>query len=145
MSTDANVAVEQMRVADRHWQAALNSSSQAPPDLGFSKRLRELADAAEQEQSAFRLADRLGLVWQPVAAARDQTLSYELRRGGPRRGPGELWTSFDEAVATLGAALEGVALSAISRAFGELSEIARELASEIERIDFPAQERRRAG
>ena len=61
-------------------------------------------------------------------------LSYELRRGGNRPGPPELWERFDAAVETLGSALEGVALSAIARAFAELSEIARELADEIELV-----------
>ena len=48
-------------------------------------------------------------------------------------------------MADLGDALEGVALSAIARAFGELSEIARELAAEIERLDSQLAARRRAG
>ena len=59
-------------------------------------------------------------------------LSHELRPGARSwRGPVELWQRFDAAVAELGEALEGAALSAIARAFGELSEAARE----IERID----------
>ena len=73
-------------------------------------------------------------------------LSHELRPGArSRRGPVELWEQFDAAVADLGEALEGVALSAIARAFGELSEVARELANEIERLDARAAARRRAG
>ena len=72
-------------------------------------------------------------------------LSHELRPGArSRRGPEELWERFDAAVAELGEALEGVALSAIARAFGELSEVAFELAGEIERIDAPTVARRRA-
>ena len=61
-----------------------------------------------------------------------------------RRGPQEQWERFDRAVAELGEALEGVALSAIARAFGELSDVARELAAEIERIDSPLAAGRRA-
>ena len=57
----------------------------------------------------------------------------------------ELWERFDAAVADLGEGLEGVALSAIARAFGELSDVARELAAEIERLDSRAAARRRAG
>ena len=72
-------------------------------------------------------------------------LSYELRRGGNRRGDPQLWERFDQAVATLGGALEGVALSAIARAFAELAEVARELSGDIERVDAPASARRRAG
>ena len=62
-----------------------------------------------------------------------------------RRGPAELWERFDATVADLGEALEGVALSAIARAFGELSDVARGLAAEIERLDSRAAARRRTG
>jgi predicted RNA binding protein YcfA (HicA-like mRNA interferase family) len=61
-------------------------------------------------------------------------LSYELRRNGRRPGPVELWERFDAAVGELGAALEGVALSAIARAFINLADIAHTLADEIESI-----------
>jgi hypothetical protein len=73
-------------------------------------------------------------------------LSHELRPGArSRRGSVELWERFDAAVADLGEGLEGVALSAIARAFGELSDVARELAAEIERLNSRAAARRRAG
>jgi hypothetical protein len=39
----------------------------------------------------------------------------------------------------------GVALSAVARVFAELSEVARELAAEIERVDSRPAARRRAG
>jgi hypothetical protein len=64
-------------------------------------------------------------------------LTYELRRGGTRPGPVELWQRFDAAVSELGAALEGVALSAIARAFINLAEIAHALADEIDSIHSP--------
>jgi hypothetical protein len=72
-------------------------------------------------------------------------LSYELRRDGNRRGDPKVWERFDDAVATLGAALEGVALSAIARAFAELADATRGLAGEIERVDAPPISSRRAG
>jgi hypothetical protein len=93
-----------------------------------------------------RHADLLGLAHRPHPGARNMQLSHELRPGaGSRRGPPELWERFDTAVADLGEALEGVALSAIARTFGELSDVARELAREIERIDSQLAARRRAG
>ena len=145
MTADPRVAIEQVQLADRHWSDALEASVEAPPDLEFAQRVRAIAKAAEQEAAALRLADALGLALRPHPGARNMQLSYELRPGAPsRRGPPELWARFDRAVAELGEALEGVALSAIARAFGELSEILRELADEIERIDFPAAARRRA-
>lgn len=64
-------------------------------------------------------------------------LSYELRRGGTRPGPVELGRRFDAAVGELGAALEGVALSAIARALINLADIAHTLAAEIGPIETP--------
>ena len=143
---DPRVAIEQVQLADQRWSDALEASVEAPPDLGFAQRVRAIANAAEQEAAALRHADLLGLAHRPHPGARNMQLSHELRPGAhSRRGPQERWTQFDEAVAELGEALEGVALSAIARAFAELSEIARELAREIERIDSQQVARRRAG
>ena len=144
--SDARVAIEQVRLADERWSDALEASVEAPPDLGFARRVRAIANAAEQEAAALRHADLLGLAHRPHPGARNMQLSHELRPGATsRRGPAELWERFDAAVAELGEALEGVALSAMARAFAELSDVARELAREIERIDSPGAAHRRAG
>ena len=143
MSADPRVAIEQVQLADQRWGEALEASVEAPPDLGFAQRVRSIANAAEQEAAALRHADQLGLAHRPHPGARNMQLSHELRPDATaRRGPSELWARFDQAVADLGEALEGVALSAIARSFAELSEVARELAAEIERIDSPAGARR---
>jgi hypothetical protein len=145
MTGDPRVAVEQVRLADVGWGEALEASVEAPPDLGFAERVRAIAKAAEQEAAALRHADLMGLAFRPHAGARNMQLSHELRPGArSRRGPQELWERFDAAVAELGEALEGVALSAVSRAFGDLSDVAFELAGEIERIDSKKTARRRA-
>ena len=135
--SDSALAFEQLRFADGRWEAALRASALAPPDPGFAARIRAIASAAEQEAAAFRTADGAGLAWPPLPAAREMNLSYELRRGGTRPGPVEVWDRFDAAVGELGAALEGVALSAIARAFTNLADIAHILADEIDRIHGP--------
>jgi hypothetical protein len=146
VSADPRMALEQVQLADERWGEALEASTEAPPDEGFARRVRAIANAAEQEAAALRHADQLGLAHRPHPGARNMQLSHELRPGArSRRGPAELWERFDAAVADLGEALEGVALSAIARAFGELSDVARELAGEIERLDARAGARRRAG
>jgi hypothetical protein len=145
MTDDARLAIEQLQIADGRWEQALEASSFAPPDAEFAARVRAVADASEQEAAAFRFADSLGLGWRSRSGARNMNLSYELRRGGHRRGDAELWERLDNAVATLGVALEGVALSAIARAFAELADVARELASDIERVDGTSTSRRRTG
>ena len=145
MTGDPRVALEQVKLADVRWGEALEASVEAPPDLGFGQRVRAIAKAAEQEAAALRHADLMGLAFRPHSGARNMQLSHELRPGAQsRRGPQELWERFDAAVAELGEALEGVALSAIARAFGELSEIAFALSAEIERLDSPTVARRRA-
>lgn len=146
MSADPRMALEQVQLADERWGEALEASAEAPPDEGFSRRVRAIANAAEQEAAALRHADQLGLAHRPHPGARNMQLSHELRPGArSRRGPAELWERFDATVSDLGEALEGVALSAIARAFGELSDVARELAAEIERLDARTGARRRAG
>ena len=146
MSEDARDAIQQVRLADQRWSEALEASVEAPPDLDFAQRVRAIANAAEQEAAALRHADLFGLAWRPHSGARNMQLSHELRPGSrSRRGPAELWERFDAAVTDLGEALEGVALSAIARAFGDLSDVARELAGEIERLDSRVAARRRAG
>ena len=130
---DPRVAVDQVRLADRLWSAALEASEFAPPDPGFAARVRGVADASEQEAAALRLADTSGVGWNPVPDARRMRLSYELRPGGSRPGSPELWERFDAAVQRLGVAMEGVAVSAVARAFGELSDVARAIADELDR------------
>jgi hypothetical protein len=135
-SSDAErVCMQHVRLADERWRDALDASCEAPPDRAFALRVRAIANAAEQEAAALRDADLAALAFRPFPGARNMELSYELRPGARSRcGPPELWERFDAAVATLGEALEGVALSAVARAFGELSDVARELADEIERL-----------
>jgi hypothetical protein len=133
--TDPSVAFEQLNIADDRWETAIRASAAAPPDPGFAGRLRAIASAAEQEAAAFRLADAAGLAWPVLPEAADLTLSYELRRGGTRRGPDDLWDRFDAAVSDLALALQGVALSAISRAFTMLADVTHTLADEIDQLD----------
>jgi len=52
-----------------------------------------------------------------------------------RRGPTNLWASFDTAWQDLGKALEGISLPAVARAFGELATISRQLSAAVEEED----------
>jgi hypothetical protein len=85
---DPRRAIEQVQLADERWSQALEASVQAPPDLGFTARVRAIANAAEQEAAALRRADALGLAYQPHPGARHMQLSHELRPAArSRRGP----------------------------------------------------------
>src|ERR1035441_6556322 len=120
MSDDPQVAIEQLRTADGRWEAALQASANALPNDGFGARVRDIADACEQEAAAFRFADSLGLGWRSRHNAKAMQLSYELRRGANRPGPPELWARFDAAAHTHGSALERLAPTAIARGIASL-------------------------
>jgi hypothetical protein len=73
--------------------------------------------------------------WIPLGHARDMTLSYELRRGGNRRGSPDAWMVFDAAVTKLGVAMEATDIQAVAAAFAKLADAAQVLADEITSID----------
>jgi hypothetical protein len=127
-----------VRQAGNNWAQALRAHIMAPPDAGFAARLRALADAAASEQVAWEYAHGAGLQWRPVVGADKAQPPYELRPGTGRRGPAELWQRFDAAVAALNRAITGSDAADVADAFGELSEIAGELADAVAREDAVA-------
>jgi len=126
--SSADRAVSQLRVAESRWYQALKQHRLAPPDQGFSRRLRDFADACEQQQAAYGYAAGAGLAWDPLPPKSARRPPPELLPDSGRRGPPELWERFDLGIEDLNRALEGISLQAIARVFGELSEIAREVA-----------------
>ncbi len=124
-----------VRQAGNSWAQAMRAHKLAPPDLGFSTRLRALADAAASEQVAWEYAHAAGLQWRPIPGAEGADPPYELRPGTGRRGPAELWTRFDGAVAELNRAITGTDAATVADGFGELSEVAGALADAIGRTD----------
>ncbi len=118
--------MSQLHVAEASWQHALKAHRIAPPDAGYSRRLRELADACEQQQIAYDYAARQGLSWTPLPPAK-RPPPHELSPESGRPGPPALWREFDEAIEDLSRALEGISIPAIARAFGEISQAARSL------------------
>jgi hypothetical protein len=126
-------AKEQLELAEGRWESAIGEHSQPPPDAGFARRLRALADAAAQEQAAYRYAADEGFGWRPGPA----WLPPRELRPAPWReslAPVEVWERFDFAVQGLSRARTGLSVTAISQAFGELSAAAFELADAVDRI-----------
>ena len=124
-------AREQLELSEGRWQDAIRDHTQPPPDAGFKRRLRALADAAAQEQAAYRYADEEGFGWQPGPP----WLPPRELRPAPWRSsiaPAHVWERFDEAIESLSRARTGVSVTAIARAFGTLSEAAWELAAAVE-------------
>ena len=73
-----------------------------------------------------------GLAWRRIKGSEQARPPYELRRGTGRRGPDELWTRFDEAVAQLSAAGARDSLGDIVAGYAAVSEAARALADALE-------------
>lgn len=124
-----------VRQASTDWAEAMKDHKLAPPDAGFSARLRKLARAAEREQVAWEHAYSAGLIWRAIAGAENAEPPYELRPGTGRRGPEVLWSRFDEAVARLNQAIAGSSAAAVADAFGEMAEAAKALADEVAHED----------
>ena len=120
--------------AQEHWRAAIDAHRTAPPDAGFSARLATLAQAALEEARVCLEADEAGFEWPPHRSANSEP-PYELRPGTGRRGPEALWRRFDLAVAELDRAATGRDLQAVGRAYQELAEVTRDLATTIEAAD----------
>ncbi len=125
-------AREQLELAEGRWQTAIKEHAQPRPDAGYARRLRALADAAAQEQAAYRYAEEQGFGWRPGPA----WLPPQELRPAPWRSslaPADAWERFDEAVEGLSRARTGVSVLAISQAFGHLSSAAWELGDAVEK------------
>jgi hypothetical protein len=141
----ATDALARLRSAQTSWDQALTAHLSAPPAPGYAERLLQLAHAAEEQASAFRFADREGLAWRPLPnASASLQPPPELRPDFNRTGPPELWARFDEIVAGLGVALEGVSSVRIAQVFDKLSDCLTELAHVNRELDRErARERQR--
>jgi hypothetical protein len=127
--------MREVREAGEQWAGAMRAHKLAPPDPAFASRIRQLADAAARERVAWAQAHQAGLMWRPVPGAESAQPPYELRPGTGRRGPADLWSRFDQAVANLNRAITGSNAADVADAFGELSTAALALAGAIERQD----------
>jgi excisionase family DNA binding protein len=117
-------------VAETEWRDALRASAMAPPDPGFVRRILQIAEAAARKAAALQnLGDEEpGPWWQRQSGLPSGVLSYELRPGGSRLGPAELWATFDAAVEQLGAAMQEHAAPAEQLVLEQLSLVLHEIA-----------------
>jgi hypothetical protein len=141
----AEQAVSRLRAADTQYRQALGQHRLAPPDSGYAGRLKDFADACEQQEAAYRYAVDNGLAWDPLPPASARRPPAELLPDSGRRGPAELWDRFDTSIEDLNRAFEGISLSAIARVFGELSDVTRQLSAAVAEQDAAAGRVRRSG
>lgn len=127
--------------AGHRWELALEGSRMAPPDAGFSSRLRQIATAASWWSAALkrRASADPEFSWTPAPGSVGMTLSHELRPGGNRPGPRDAWERFDRTVGRLGKAMEGDRLSAVTGALSDLADAVRDISDTLdERADQEA-------
>ena len=98
---------EWLGIVQWEWLSALRQSEMAPPDAWFPGRLQLIAEAAARKAAALARfpADEV-MRWEGEPDGFGLTLSSELRAGGYRPGPPELWAEFDSAVGRLGIAMQ---------------------------------------
>jgi hypothetical protein len=119
-------------MAESEWLGALHQSQMAPPDAWFASRLQLLAESAARKAGALALFDDdEPMTWEHEPAVDALTLSYELRPGGNRPGPPDLWAQFDRRVEALGRAMKAARAGVIRTALDELSLTLQDLADEI--------------
>lgn len=105
----------------------------APPDARFAGRIRQIAEAAARRAGAItECMDDPAFAWTPIPDSAGMTLSYELRPGGTRPGPGDVWARFDRVVTRLGAAMEGTSASAVAGGLSDLASAMLDIADAIE-------------
>lgn len=81
------------------WREALRRHVLAPPDAGFSARLKALATAAKARAAACESVYADGFEWPPARGGARPP--WELQPCSGRRGSAALWERFDEAVTEL--------------------------------------------
>jgi hypothetical protein len=123
---------ERHELAEELWSEAMRAHRLAPPDLGFSDRLRALAEAAAAQASVARDAHELGLQRMPFPEAEHGSPPYELRPEIERPGQEFLWRRFDDAAGRLNHAGAGADLAAWAEAHAQLSAAALALADAID-------------
>jgi hypothetical protein len=130
---DGELLQAEFAAVQNRWLDAVGAHRMAPPDHGFSARLADLAAAARAEAEICRKAHAAGFRWPPSKSAGDQP--YELRPGTGRRGPQELWRTFDAAVVQLTGAAATTDLLAVADANDALADACEALSEAVAQED----------
>ena len=135
-------AIKAMQEAEAVFDTAVEASNNAPPDPGFPRRVRAVAQASLQQAEALNEAALIpGFRWTPVSDPQPAIRSHELRPGGNRPGPSHKWRSYDMAVERLSIAAQGNVISLVADEFREIGTVLNEIAEELERPERKASRR----
>jgi excisionase family DNA binding protein len=126
-------AIKKMQEAEAVFETAVEASDNAPPDPGFPRRIRAVAEASLQRADALAQAESIpGFRWTPVTDPQPVVHSHELRPGGNRPGPPHMWQSYDMAVERLAIAVQGNVISLVADEFREIGSLLNEIAATLE-------------
>jgi len=125
---------EWLGIVQWEWLSALRQSEMAPPDAWFPGRLQLIAEAAARKAAALAVfpADEQ-MRWDSEPEGLGLTLSYELRPGGNRPGPPDLWAQFDSVVGRLGLAMQSAEAGLIRRSLEDLSVTLHDIVESLDR------------
>jgi hypothetical protein len=123
--------ISQLRAAEQSWRQALTQHWKAPPDAGYTRRLRDLAGASEAQRTAYQHAAGEGLRLTPDEP-RERPVPPELAPTSGRPGPPQLWQRVDDAFENLSLSLEGTNIPAIAAAYGEIADAVQGVANAID-------------
>ena len=126
-------AIKEMQEAEAVFETAVQASNNAPPDPGFPRRIRAVAEASLQQAEALSRASLSpGFRWTPVSDPHPVIRSHELRPSGNRPGPPNKWQSYDMAVERLSIAAQGNVISLVADEFREIGWVLTEIADGLE-------------
>jgi hypothetical protein len=127
-------AIKAMQESKAIFDTAVEASNNAPPDPGFPRRIRAIAQASLLQAEALNEASLIpGFRWTPVSDPHPVIRSHELRPGGNRPGPPHKWQSYDMAVERLSIAVQGNVISLVADEFREIGAVLNEIADDLER------------
>jgi excisionase family DNA binding protein len=128
----AQGAVELLQHAIAGYEKAINASAYAPPSPGYVDRIRAISESCEHMAATMlNASEAAGVRWRSKADMAE-FLPYELKRGGNRLGPAEMWEDFDAAFERLSITATGTDIVAVAHVFREVWDALRRVADELE-------------
>ncbi|MHB8656787.1 MAG: hypothetical protein ACYC91_02370 [Solirubrobacteraceae bacterium] len=125
--------IKRMQEAEAVFETAVGTSDNAPPDPGFPRRNRAVAEASLRRAEALSQASLIpGFRWTSVSDPDPVIRWHELRPGGNRPGPPHKCRSHDMAVERLSIAVQGNVISLVADEFREIGWVLSEIAEDLE-------------
>ena len=128
----AQGAVELLQHAIAGYEKAITASAYAPPSPGYVDRIRAIAESCEHLAATMLNASEVAEVRWRSKTDMAEFLPYELKRGGNRPGPAEMWEEFDAAFERLSITATGTDIVAVAHVFREVWAALRTVADELE-------------